>query len=65
MENLGDHANLEPDVTNLQFLSVESIKLSPNPVQVNVEFAAHFAQRLDHVDGSRKFHEPEENLVGG
>jgi hypothetical protein len=65
MENLGDHVNLYHDVTDLQFLSVKLSKLSPNPVQVNVGFAAHFARRLDHVDGSRRFHEPGENLVGG
>jgi ABC-type taurine transport system ATPase subunit len=65
MENLGDHVNLEPDVTDLQFLSVESIKLSPNPVQVNVEFATNFARRLAYVDGSKRFHDPEEKLVGG
>jgi hypothetical protein len=65
IEDLGDHVNWEPDLTELQFLCIESIKFSPNPVQVNVEFAAHNARRLGHVDGSRRLHEPEENLVGG
>jgi hypothetical protein len=65
MENLGGHVNLEPDVMDLQFLSLESIKLSPNQIQVNIEFVAHFARRLGQVDGSRRFHEPQENMVGG
>jgi hypothetical protein len=64
MENLGDHVNFLPDVTNVQFLSIESIKFSPDPVQVNIEFAAHFAQRLDHVDGSMRFREPEKIWSG-